>query len=262
MLVVSGGLNALLISAVLFFVPVAANAITAHSYIVVDNAGKVVLEKNPDVVHPIASITKLFVAEQSVKLSPDELIEILQTDVAAGRMRSTPLKVGSSYTRAQLTELALVSSDNVAAIALARSAKPETKRATLVEGSGLDPGNKSTARQLAVAARELYPVVGPISIRMKTSVGERLSTNPLLNKEGWKFYLSKTGFISQSGGCLVVVLEVADKLMTIAILGSSNTKQRWDDLIELRQMLGDKEFYVPIKVVTLQRVTVVRRRHR
>jgi D-alanyl-D-alanine endopeptidase (penicillin-binding protein 7) len=224
-------------------------AVTAQSFIVTDMQGNSLLEKNADDRRPIASITKLFVAEQAAKLDPNELIEITRDDLKAGRMRSTPLQAGKLYSRRQLTELALVPSDNVAAIALGRSAPPVTSLATLVESSGLNPENQSTARELAAAARLMYTTeVGPVSTRETTEVGQRHSTNPFLNKEGWHFLLSKTGFINQSGGCLVVVMTVNEQLVTVVVLGAKNTKERWQDLIEIRKLLGDIDFYVPIKV--------------
>jgi D-alanyl-D-alanine carboxypeptidase/D-alanyl-D-alanine endopeptidase (penicillin-binding protein 7) len=230
------------------------SALTAEAYLVSKLDGTVLLEKNADEVRPIASITKLFVAEQAVKLDPDELIMVTKGDMQNGRMRSTPLKVGKSYTRKQLTELALVSSDNVAALALSRSASPDTQYATLLEGSGLNPGNTSTARQLTLALQELYLTeVGPISIETKTEVGSRHSTNPLLTKAGWDFLISKTGFINSSGGCLAVLLRVKGELISFVVLGARNTKERWSDLIELRRMIGDTDFYVPVKVTKVRR---------
>lgn len=242
------------ISTLLVLVAVNANALTAQSFIATDIQGNVLLEQNADDLRSIASITKLFVAEQAIKLDPNEQIVITKEDVKAGRMRSTPLRVGTAYTRSQLTELALVPSDNVAAIALGRSTPPETLHATLVESSGLNSDNQSTARELASAARELYQTeIGVVSTRSTTEIGKRHSTNPFLTKAGWNFFLSKTGFINKSGGCLVVVLEIKSQIVTIAILGSSGTKQRWQDLIEIRRMLGDTDFYVPIKVTKVKR---------
>lgn len=235
----------------LSFVSSALYAMTAQSYIVTDMEGQTIIQMSPDDRRSIASITKLFVAEQAIKLDQDEMIEITKDDLRSGQMRSTPLRVGKAYSRRQLTELALVSSDNVAAIALGRSAPPDTSYATLVESSGLNPENQSTARELANAARILYLTeIGRISVSNQTEIGRRHSTNPLLNKSGWEFLLSKTGFINQSGGCLVVILKISsqDRFVAISILGARNTKDRWQDLIEIRRILGDTDFYVPIKV--------------
>ena len=226
-----------------------ANALTARSFIVTDMNGNTILQMNSEEKRYIASITKLFVAEQAIKLDPTETIMVTKEDLRNGRMRSSPLRAGQSYTRRQLTELALIPSDNVAAIALGRSSPPNTLLATLVESSGLNPANQSTASDLAKEARNLYLTeIGNISTQTTTEIGQRRSTNPLLAKAGWEFYLSKTGFINDSGGCLVVVLKVKDEIRTIAILGATNVKERWKDLIEVRRMLGDSDFYVPITV--------------
>lgn len=141
----------------------------------------------------------------------------------------------------------------VAAIALGRSAPPETSHANLVESSGLNAANQSTAREIAAAARELYYTdIGRISVRQKTEVGSRNSTNPFLKKDGWRFFLSKTGFINRSGGCLVVVMLVNEVPVTVALLGSAS-KQRWQDLIKIRRMLGDSDFYTPQRVSNVRR---------
>lgn len=232
-----------------------AGAVSAEAFIVTTMDGGVLLERNADQARSIASITKLFVAERSSALDPEELIEITKEDIRNGQMRSTPLKAGQSYSRRQLTELALVSSDNVAAIALGRQLPSiKTDKAELVEASGLDPSNQSSARQIAAVARELYTgSVGATSVMPRASVGDRRSTNPLLDRQGWVFYLSKTGFIRQAGGCLVVVMEVKRQLVTVVILGSTGTKQRWNDLIDIRRQLGDDGFYVPIKVTKVRK---------
>lgn len=231
-----------------------AKAISAEAFVVMDLHGEVLMQKNSTEERSIASITKLFVAHEAVKLDPLEAITISQEDVREGRMRSTPLRAGQSYTRQQLIELALISSDNVAAIALARTAAPITSSATLVEGSGLDPRNRSTAFLIADATRMMHESeIAAISVKPRAEVGDRRSTNPLLTAEGWSFMLSKTGFIRQAGGCLTVVLHVKGEPLVITILGSSSTRQRWRDLAEIRRALGDTDFYVPVKVTKVKK---------
>jgi D-alanyl-D-alanine carboxypeptidase len=219
--------------------------ITARSYIVMNaTSGEVIIQKNAFETRPIASISKLFVVEEASKLDQQEKITIIKEDVLNGRMRSTPLKIGASYTRQQLTELALVSSDNVAAIALGRFSKPTSHYATLYESSGLNPNNHSTAFNIAEFARQIYLTdIGKISTHTFTEIGNRRSTNPLLSKSGWDFLLSKTGYIKESGGCLVVVLQIKGEPVIISILGSSGVPARWVDLIEIRKSLGDSNFY-------------------
>jgi D-alanyl-D-alanine endopeptidase (penicillin-binding protein 7) len=246
----------LLLAGLLLLTPLTTLALSAKSFIVTDMEGEVIMSSDADEPRPIASITKLVTAARNEGLDPFEYITITKQDMRDGASlrRNTPLKVGKKYTRQQLTELALISSDNVAAVALGRVANevgeeidlPE--HTTIVEASGLSPENKSTAREIADIARALYnSPTAIVSIQETTEVGKKYSTNPLLNKPGWKFYLSKTGFIRAAGGCLVVITEIGDRLLTIAILGSSDTSQRWRDLVEIRTMLGDDGFYTPTK---------------
>jgi D-alanyl-D-alanine endopeptidase (penicillin-binding protein 7) len=236
----------------LCLVPLFGSAITAKSYIVTEMDGSVLLEKNPDEVRSIASITKLITTRSAAAYDQAELIEILPEDLKEGRMRSTPLRVGSSYTRGQLTELALVSSDNVAAIALGRTALPPftlPPSTSIVEASGLDPKNTSSARDLAELARTLVDTdIARSSVHPMVTIGNqaRRSTNPFLTKAGWVFHLSKTGFINEAGGCMVVIFETGGRLVTAVILGSSGVPARWRDLIELRRLLSkDETFEVP-----------------
>ena len=218
-----------------------ANAVTAKSYIVTEMDGTVLLEQNADEVRPIASITKLFTTREAFTGDLSELIEIQQSDMRLGKMRSTPLRVGQKYTRAQLIDLALISSDNVAAMALGRVdpvVSPLPLGTTIVEASGLDPQNQSTARSIAALARGLVATeLARTSVQPSVSIGSvtKGSTNPLITKPGWVFHLSKTGFINASGGCLVVVFESGQRLLTAVILGSRDVPARWRDLYELRR---------------------------
>lgn len=228
--------------------------VTAEAYVVMDLRGEVLLQKNANEERSIASITKIFVAEEALKLDQQERITITQEDLRNGRMRSTPLRAGQSYTRGQLVELALISSDNVAALALARSIQLPEKDAILVEGSGLNPSNRSTALQVADVTRRMYASeVAAISVKERTAVGGRSTTNSLLTKEGWRFHLSKTGFIRQAGGCLTVVLDIKGEPLVITILGAQSTRERWRDLAKLRRLLGDTDFYVPVNVTKVQK---------
>ena len=245
----------------LAFAP-AQGAVTAQSYLIVDMEGNVLLEKNADDVRPIASLTKLLISKYVKDQDQDELLEVTREDMKNGHMRSTPLKVGGKYPRRVLLELSLISSDNVAAITLGRNL-PEGLDLPVDEWSGLNPHNQLTARQLADLARELYKTdVAATSVQpsVKVENKERRTTNPILNANGWHFYLSKTGYISASGGCLLVITEMAGKTVTAVILGSKDTRQRWRDLAELRKEVGDDTDYAEPKVSVPRAVKKKRRK--
>lgn len=224
-----------------------ATALTASAYIVTDMQGNVLAERNADEERSIASITKLFTVDAALQADPEELIEITAADLRLGNRRTSPLVAGKSYTRYQLIELALISSDNAAANALGRT-NPHVEHdgATIVEPTGLDPGNRSTARKLAhVAVQLLSSELSTVSVQTNAQLGAKRSTNPLLTQPGWRFYLSKTGYIRKSGGCIVVVTEIAEQTVAVVLLGSKSTRTRWQDLAKLRRELGDTNFSFP-----------------
>jgi D-alanyl-D-alanine endopeptidase (penicillin-binding protein 7) len=242
-----------------------AHALTAEAYIVIDADRGVLLEKNADSVRSIASITKLITARAAIDQDQETLIRILPEDLKLGHMRRTPLRAGGLYTRHELIELTLVSSDNVAAIALGRYATspiflPENTR--YVEASGLDAGNVSTAREIAEFAQGLLatPLAG-ISTHSHAAIGntERGSTNPLILNPRWNFLLSKTGFINRSGGCLVTIISTGERQLTFVVLGSRSIPDRWRDLQELRRMVD--ETAPPDQVVTRAKRYKVARHH-
>ena len=85
--------------------------------------GEVLYGKNTDQPVPIASITKLMtvMVVLDAKLPLDEAITITEDDIDRMRNTSSRLRVGSVLSRAELMLLALMSSENRAAHALART---------------------------------------------------------------------------------------------------------------------------------------------
>lgn len=229
-------------------------AVSAESYVVMDMDGHVLAEQNAHEVRPIASITKLVTASWSITQDPADKITITRDDLKAtyGNYRKARWRPGMTLTRDHLLNLALVHSDNVAAVALGRSTTqdlsilPSTMQ--IVEPSGVLAENHSTAYDVAELARKLANTdVAQRSVQPTVSLGreELHSTNPLIDRPGWKFWLSKTGYTKAAGGCLVVVTEWAGRMVTVAILGSSNVRSRWMDLYELRRQWDDGEYTVP-----------------
>jgi D-alanyl-D-alanine carboxypeptidase len=51
------------------------------------------------------------------------------------------------------------------------------------------------------------------------------NTNRLVGK-GYEFIVSKTGWITKSGGCIVMMLTTERGVRTVVLLGSKNTKTR------------------------------------
>lgn len=234
----------------------------SNNAIVVDQStGKVLYEKNSDVQKPIASISKLMTAIVTLdaKLPMNEMIPITEADVDTLRNSRSRLKVGPRHSRRELLQLALMSSENRAASALSRS-YPGGRPAFIVamnkkakelgmrntrfsEGTGLDSGNVSTARDLVklVRAGFKYSLIREITTTPKYELKQGTvlhynNTNPLFKDRNWQIGLSKTGYIKPSGHCLVMQTEVVQKPLIIVLLDAaqrggvsadSNRIKRW-----------------------------------
>ena len=102
-----------------------ADPLSLHSSValVVDaRSGDVLVRKNPNAVLPIASITKLMTAMVVLDagLPLNERLQITRDDIDRMRHTSSRLHPGAWLTRAEMLQLALMSSENRAANALGR----------------------------------------------------------------------------------------------------------------------------------------------
>ena len=239
-------MNKLLLSLLLSFsTSLFAGNITAQSWILADANGTTIESKNQTEQRSIGSITKL-VTVMVVLDSGQDLNELI-----------------GIYTRRQLIQLALIKSDNKAAIALcdnyrggktacinAMNAKAhdlEMYNTKFVEASGLSVMNVSTANDLVnlVMTAQKYPIiveaghtsVAKIKVKKKWFVFH--NTNPLI---GYKqnIIVSKTGYIRASGGCLVMMVETEIGKRILVLLGSKNTHTRIPEAeIIMRQALEE-----------------------
>ena len=228
-----------------------ANAqISAQSYVVMDQDGYVLFQKNPDDVRPIASITKLYSLSHIVPIS--QPINITESEI--DRLKNTRMRLRhGSYDELELVDAALSASNNEAAKSLGKAhwlsyqiAQKKFPDVYMVEPSGLDPNNRASAMALARSAFEIAKLpIAEHTLKTTMFVGKTgfRNTNPLLNLPGWDFKLSKTGFINEAGGCLIVVMTVAGRDYSIAILGSKDTRQRWKDLSQLRGLISEEPYF-------------------
>ncbi len=158
--------------------------LNAQSVLVVDASdGKPILQKNPDMETPIASISKLMTAMVVLDAHPDlnEKMSISEDDVDHVRHTRSRLAVGTELTRNQMMHLALISSENRAAFALSRyypggrpafinamnrkAAELGMTHTRFEDPTGLSSHNQSTAEDLAkmVAAAAKYPLIHEIT---------------------------------------------------------------------------------------------------
>lgn len=229
------------------------------------DSGETLYEKNSETVLPIASITKLMTAivvlerdldlEQSVAVSIEDL-----KSTHSSRMRGR-LRPGSVLTRDELLLLMLMASENRAAAALARTYPGGTEAfvaamnaeagrlglydTRFADPTGLSPDNVSSARDLAklVTAAHAYPRIREYSTRPSAQVRARggtvayRNTNSLVRSESWDIDLSKTGYISAAGRCLVMHLRVASRDLVVILLDSWGKYSRIGDARRIRKWL-------------------------
>lgn len=229
------------------------------------NTGKLLYAKNPDTVTPIASITKVMTAMivLDARLPLDEAITITNEDIDLLKGTKSRLPIGSAFRREDLMRLALMASDNRAASALGRNypggieafvEAMNTKAKLLglgstrfVDSSGLAPGNVSSPQDLATLVSEAarYPQIREFSTtpelhvtlpNAKKPMGFN-NTNALVKNQDWNIGLSKTGYISESGKCLVMQATIANNPVVIVLLDSWGRLTRIGDANRIKKWL-------------------------
>src|SRR5574340_377265 len=163
---------------------------SAAALIVTQDTDKPLYTKNTRMQTPIASITKLMTAMVVLDagLPLDEVLAISSEDLDLLRSTSSRLRVGGRFTRHELLQLAIMSSENRAASALSRNypggfaafvtamnrkaAELGMTQSTFVDATGLNSGNVSTAEDLARMVKAAY---GYPEIREMTGRPNRVS---------------------------------------------------------------------------------------
>jgi D-alanyl-D-alanine carboxypeptidase len=216
---------------VLVFNVFAADKITAQSWLVATDSGKIIHDENIDKQRSIASITKLMTAMVIIDAGQD------------------PKQKIGNYTREQHLQLALVNSNNQSAILLcenypggktkcirdmnSKAAAIGMKNTKFVEPSGLSPMNVSTGRDLIelVLSASYYPEIreagktSEVKIQIRKKWFFFKNTNPSIGKRH-EFIVSKTGWTKAAGGCIVMYLKTEIGNRVVIVLGSKNTKTR------------------------------------
>lgn len=227
-------------------------------------SGEVLLQKNSTAPLPIASITKLMTSMVVLDAHQNlgEVLEITEDDVDRLKSTSSHLGVGTRLTREELMHLALMASENRAASALARNypgGMPAFLEATnakarlmglhetrFFDGTGLTKKNVSSARDLAimVANASRYPLIREFSTSTEFTVpvaGGRShsfhNTNALVKSPEWQIDVQKTGFINESGKCLVMQAWLGNKQLAIVLLDSWGKFTRLGDANRIRKWL-------------------------
>ena len=226
--------------------------VTATSYIVTDDLGSVLVEKNSYDVRSIASITKLMTA--MVTLDYDKnLNRQLMLSSSAGS--SLPRQ---KYSRLDLLHAMLVRSDNGAAETLAEDypggrkafikamnahAKEIQISAKFSDPTGLSRNNTGTANDVAT----MFEVASGYWVIRDTTTLKQVEIDAKFKKKVRKIVLnntnrpilfefdsvivSKTGFTNPAGWCVGLVVAKDEKKYVVVILGAQS-KQKRSDTVE------------------------------
>lgn len=235
------------------------------SALVIGDGNEVIYGKDIDTVRPIASITKLMTAMVVIDsgLGLDEKISVTKDDRDLIQLTGSRLEFGASLSRREMILLAIMASENRAATALGRNFPGGTKafvkamnekaaalgmnNSHFSDPAGLDVGNQSTARDLAtmIKAAEAYELIRQASTTTRIEVrpypkrGPLVygNTNRLLKNDTWDISLSKTGYINESGRCLVMRAEIGGEHVYIVLLNSFGKLTPFGDSNRLRKWM-------------------------
>jgi D-alanyl-D-alanine endopeptidase (penicillin-binding protein 7) len=220
--------------------------------------------KGADTVAPIASITKLMTAMVilDARLPMEEPITLTREDEDRYKRSRSRMRRGMTVTRGDLLKLALIASENRAAAALARTFPGGTAAVVelmnrkaqalgmtdthFVDPTGLHSENVSTAQDLVkmVLAAQSYPAIHEATTTgaHEVDVGHNRqmsfrNTNPLVRNAKWEIGLSKTGYISEAGRCLVMEARISDRPVVIVLLDSWGKRTRVGDANRVRHWM-------------------------
>lgn len=215
-------------------------AFTTESILIADPNGNIFKQQDEDTIRPIASISKLMVAILASEQDMDEQLSIPKDR----KLTTTIPRSIKTLSRNELLTLALVRSDNLAAQVLCENilncVESMNDRAMQIgmfqthynEPTGLDKGNVSTASDLLklimVAANNTIVTrlssLPTAEMQFQKKLVKIYNTNPLTQK--FDVLLSKTGFTSPAGGCLVMMVNSPVGQRIMILLGSRNGKTR------------------------------------
>jgi D-alanyl-D-alanine endopeptidase (penicillin-binding protein 7) len=235
------------------------------AYVIDQNSGESLFDKNSRAVVPIASISKLMTAMVVLdsKEPMTDQIEVTDEDRDYEKNTGSRLSVGSVLSREDMLHIALMASENRAAAALSRyypGGRPAFLAAMNAKArqlgmndthfenpTGLTSMNVSSARDLVkmVNAAYQYPLIRKFSTDHSYEVytGKRTlaynSTNALVRNPTWDIGLQKTGFINEAGECLVMQATIHGRPMIMVLLDSSGKYSRFADASRLRTWLDN-----------------------
>lgn len=240
--------------------------LASGSALLVDlNTSEVLYSSNPDLVVPIASVTKLMTAMVvlDAKLPLDERLPITIRDAKEMQGVYSRVRIGSEISRREMLLLTLMSSENRAAASLAhhypggyaafiqamnlKASELGMSSTRYVEPTGLSQHNVSSANDLVklLRASHAYPLIEELSTTPEKTVafskprytlGFR-NTNALVRKPDWNIQLTKTGFTNAAGHCLVMRTVMNKREVAFVVLDAFGKYTHMADANRLKKWL-------------------------
>ncbi|BDH45192.1 D-alanyl-D-alanine endopeptidase [Salmonella enterica subsp. enterica serovar Choleraesuis] len=240
--------------------------IASGSALIVDlQTNKVLYSSHPDLVRPMASITKLMTVMVALDANQplDELIKVDISHTPEMKGVYSRVRLNSKISRRNMMLLALMSSENRAAASLAsnyrggynafiRAMNAKAKALGMthtryVEPTGLSIKNVSTANDLVklLKASRQYPLLGQLSTThedMATFSNPPYTlpfrnTNHLVYRDNWNIQLTKTGFTNAAGHCLVMRTIINGRPVALVVMDAFGKYTHFADASRLRTWL-------------------------
>jgi len=192
----------------------------------------------------------------------EETVYIDPADVDNLKHTGSRLGIGNGFSRRDLLRMALMSSENRAAAALGRAYPGGSEmfvsamnrkaielgmwQTRFVDSSGLSSENVSTADELVKMVKGAYdyPLIREFTTTpahvVETAAGRILqfrNSNGLVKNPAWDIGVSKTGYISEAGRCLVMQATIAARPVIIVLLDSWGTLTRIGDANRIKKWI-------------------------
>lgn len=237
---------------------------SSKALIVNQDTGETIFAKGTNILTPIASVTKLMTAMVMLdaKLPMNEVLTVTDEDVDYLKGSSSRLPVGTRLSRLEMLQLALMASENRAASALgrnypggkdffvhamnAKAIELGMSSSHFADPTGLDSNNMSTAEDLVRMVKAAYQYIDIKRVTTTANYEVYLNnrgpfnfrnTNGLVREGNWEIGLSKTGYISEAGRCLVMQATIAGQPMIIVLLDSNGKFTRIGDANRIRKWI-------------------------
>ena len=232
----------------------------AKACILIDDNGTILFQKHPKTRLPSASTVKLMTAMVALDHLSSEMVVRVDERAAEARSVQPRLLAGDDLTVLDLLHLALIKSNNSAAVALAEAASGSEDRFVelmnqkaqeigavdtyFTNASGLPKGRQyTTVCDLTIILKKAltYPlikgIIGKKEYLIRTSLGRELfleNTDDLLWL-GNNIVGGKTGFTRRARHCFVGAMDTEHGRMFTAVLGAPSRSGLWKSVIMLTE---------------------------